>query len=205
MKNEQDRLLALAGIFQAAQLVDQVAKKGVADADAIETCIFSIFQTDAENIEAVFHDRSHLKTGLESIIQQMMENHSSRIEVTRYVLQLMHLSGKLSKKPDKLKALSEGIELAKSRTESFPITHANILAQLAELYTDNISRLSTRIMVNGEPLHLNNPDNVHKIRALLLAGIRAAWLWHQCGGKRRHMIFSRKKIFAQAQELLGNL
>ena len=133
MSNNQDRLLALAGIFQAAFLVDQIAKKG---------------------------------SGLESIIQQMTASHSDKIDVTRYVLQLMHLSGKLSKRADRLHALSEGIKLAKSRSESFAITHTNILAQLAELYSKNISDLSSRIMVNGEPLHLNNPDNVHKIRAL---------------------------------------
>lgn len=205
MKSDKDRLLALAGIFQAAHLVDQVAKKGMTDSDAVETSIFSVFQTDADNIEDVFHDRYHLRTGLQSIVQQMSESHSSRIDVTRYVLQLMHLAGKLAKKPAKLQALAEGINLAKSRSESFPITHANILAQLAELYTDNVSNLSGRIMVNGEPLHLNNPDNVHKIRALLLAGIRAAWLWMQCGGKRRHMVFFRKRIFSQAKALLNEL
>ncbi len=205
MKTEQDRLIALAGVFQAAQLVDQIAQKGLADADAVETSIFSIFQTEADDIESVFHDKSHLRTGFETIVRQMTENRSNRIEITRYVLQLMHLAGKLAKNPGRLNALAEGIELAKSRTESFPITHTNILAQLADLYTENISNLSTRIMVNGEPIHLNNPDNVHKIRALLLAGIRAAWLWQQCGGKRRHMIFSRKKIYTQAQSLLDNL
>lgn len=205
MKTERDRLLALAAIFQAAYLVDQIAKHGMADADAVETSIFSIFQTDADSIEAVFHDRSHLRTGLQSIVRQMAENHSSKIDVTRYVLQLMQLAVKLAKKPHRLKKLSDGIKTAQSRTDLFPITHTNILAQLADLYAENISTLSSRIMVNGEPLHLNNPDNVHKIRALLLAGIRAAWLWQQCGGKRRQMIFSRTKLFTQARSELETM
>ena len=205
MKTDQDRLLSLAGIFQAASLVDQIAHRGMADSDALETSIFSIFQTDASSIESVFHDIGHLKTGLQSIVQQMTEQKTDKIDVTRYVLQLMHLAGKLSKNPDKLQSLADGIELAKTRSESFSITHTNILAQLADLYSANISNLSTRIMVNGEPLHLNNPENVHKIRALLLAGIRAAWLWLQCGGKRRHMVFSRRKIYRQAQHLLEKL
>jgi len=205
MKTDQDRLLSLAGIFQAASLVDQIARHGMADSDAIETSIFSIFQTDADNIESVFHDASHLKTGLQSIVKQMTEQKTEKIDVTRYVLQIMHLAGKLSKKPDILQTLADGIALAKTRSESFSITHTNILAQLADLYSENISNLSTKIMVNGEPLHLNNPENVHKIRALLLAGIRAAWLWLQCGGKRRHMVFSRRKIYTQAETMLANL
>jgi high frequency lysogenization protein len=44
--------------------------------------------------------------------------------------------------------------------------------------------LSPRIMVNGDPAHLNNPENANRIRALLLAGIRAAMLWRQSGGGR---------------------
>jgi len=205
MKTDRDRLLSLAAIFQSASLTDQIAKTGMADADAIETCIYSIFQTDAENIEAVYHDATHLKTGLDCLLTQMLENKPERIDVTRYVLQLMHLASKLVKNPQRISSLAEGIELARERSESFPITHTNILAQLAELYVDNISDLSGKIMVNGEPLHLNNPDNVHKIRALLLAGVRAAWLWQQCGGRRRHMIFSRKKIHGQATALLKEI
>jgi len=205
MQTDSDRILALAGIFQAAQLVDQIAKKGSASADAIETSIYSIFQTDPESIAQVFHDKRHLETGLKAIIEQMTEKKSGRIDVTRYVLQLMHLAAKLAANTKKLGALAEGITLAKSRSESFTMTHPNILAQLAQLYIDNISELSSRIMVNGEPLHLNNPDNVHKIRALLLAGVRAAILWQQCGGKRRQMIFSRRKIHSQARIELNML
>jgi high frequency lysogenization protein len=205
MTNDQDRLLALAGIFQAACLVDQIARHGTAQSDALETSIFSIFQTDADSVEAVFHSRENLKTGLQCIVRQMTENHTARIDITRYVLQLMHLAGKLVKSTEKLKALADGINLAKARAESFPITHTNILAQLADLYSENISNLSSRIMVNGEPLHLNNPDNVHKIRALLLAGIRASWLWQQCGGRRFHMIFFRRRILLQAETLLKEM
>ena len=34
----------------------------------------------------------------------------------------------------------------------------------------------------------------HKVRALLLAGIRAAVLWRQLGGSRAQIIFARKKM-----------
>lgn len=205
MKNDFDRLLALAGVFQSAYLVDQIARTGMADSEAIETSIYSIFQTEAESIESVFKDRQHLKTGLQCLVSQMMEHKAERIDITRYAIQLMHLSGKLLKKADRIQKLAAGIDIAQARLESFAITHMNILAQLADLYVDNISDLAGRIMVNGEPVHLNNPDNVHKIRALLLGGIRAAWLWHQCGGKRRHLVFSRKKIHKQAVALLDEI
>ncbi|MEH6454630.1 MAG: DUF489 family protein, partial [Psychromonas sp.] len=42
----------------------------------------------------------------------------------------------------------------------------------------------------------------HKIRALLLAGVRAAVLWRQIGGKRRQLIFSRKAMLHQTKQNL---
>jgi high frequency lysogenization protein len=45
-------------------------------------------------------------------------------------------------------------------------------------------------------------DNAAKIRALLLAGIRAALLWRQAGGDRWKLIFSRSAMQKEAQQLL---
>ncbi len=201
----EDRIMSLAGIFQAAYTVDQIAKNGTYDNDNLQTAVHSVLQTDADNIESIYVDRNHLKPGLKALLAQMMENQTDKIDITRYVLQMMHLAGKLQKSNDAIKNLAAGIELAKSRSETFGLTHINILSQLADLYVDNISKLSSRIMVNGEPLHLNNPDNVSRIRAVLLSGVRSAWLWLQCGGRRRHMIFSRRKIYNQAKQMLEQI
>ena len=57
-------------------------------------------------------------------------------------------------------------------------------------------------MVRGEPLHLQNPENVNRIRALLLAAIRSAMLWRQCGGRRLHILLGRKKLWRMADALL---
>ena len=59
-------------------------------------------------------------------------------------------------------------------------------------------------MVKGEPPHLQNPDNINKIRALLLAGIRSAMLWRQVGGLRRHIIFNRRKLLTITHRLLAS-
>jgi high frequency lysogenization protein len=59
-------------------------------------------------------------------------------------------------------------------------------------------------MVNGEQQYLSNPDNVNRIRALLLAGIRAGVLWHQVGGRRWHILFNRKGLVDTASQLLAH-
>jgi high frequency lysogenization protein len=57
-------------------------------------------------------------------------------------------------------------------------------------------------MVQGEQTYLRNKDHAGKIRALLLAGIRAAVLWHQLDGRKWKLIFFRKKYVLTANQLL---
>jgi high frequency lysogenization protein len=60
-------------------------------------------------------------------------------------------------------------------------------------------------MVNGEHGHLSNPLIAAKVRAALFAGIRSAFLWHQLGGSRWQLLFSRKKIAGEAANILESL
>jgi high frequency lysogenization protein len=57
-------------------------------------------------------------------------------------------------------------------------------------------------MVNGEHNHLSNPDNANKIRAFLLAAMRSAVLWSQCGGSRWQIMFKRKVFTTEADKIL---
>jgi high frequency lysogenization protein len=57
-------------------------------------------------------------------------------------------------------------------------------------------------MVQGDPRHLHAPDNQNRIRALLLAGIRAAWLWRQVGGSRWKILLGRKQLAAAGRDYL---
>lgn len=74
--------------------------------------------------------------------------------------------------------------------------------KIAALYTQTISTLSPRIVVNGRPQHLQVDRTVHWIRTLLFAGLRSAVLWRQLGGGRFSLMFGRKKMLEQAQSLL---
>jgi high frequency lysogenization protein len=49
---------------------------------------------------------------------------------------------------------------------------------------------------------LKDDENQHRIRALLLAGIRAAWLWRQVGGSRWRVLFGRTALLEAAREYL---
>ncbi|VAX06313.1 High frequency lysogenization protein HflD [hydrothermal vent metagenome] len=205
MKTERDRIIALAGIIQTATLVDHIARKGMADSAAMEASIYSLFQIDAESTEAVYGGLKNIQTGLQQIVTKIPQLKLQGSESMHYALTLIHLERKLSRSPAMLKQIADSIQVASDRRQHFPILHSNIIAQLADVYAETVSTLQPRIMVNGEPTLLQNPDNANKIRALLLAGIRSAMLWRQCGGSRLQLIFGRSKAIKQAQILLENI
>ena len=203
--SDQDRLIALAGVYQAVWCARGVARRGMADSDAMETCIHSIFQTDADDVPSVFGGIEQVAPGLRQFIKQLKGSSGRDIDLTRYVIALLHLERKLSSNKAMLRKIGEGIESAARRLEHFPMLNNNILAHLADVYSQTVSTLQPRIMVRGEALHLQNPDNQNKVRALLLAGIRAALLWHQVGGRRWKILFIRRRMLDSAELLLNEI
>ncbi|MCF6281980.1 MAG: high frequency lysogenization protein HflD [Candidatus Polarisedimenticolaceae bacterium] len=199
---ERDQALALAGIYQAAYLTQKIGQSGVMDTSAFEPSIKSLIMTDAESTEAIYGGTSGVSTGLNILYKQLQGGDSRDLELTRYVIALLALERKLNRDPKMLQTIASGLETTKARLEHFHLLHSNILSQLADIYANTISTLSPRIMVQGETMHLQNPDNISRIRALLLAGIRSAMLWRQVGGKKRKVIFGRKKLMAAVKTLL---
>jgi high frequency lysogenization protein len=202
MKSNKDRCIALAGVFQAASMAAQIAESGTVESENMEASIRSLFKINADSVEDVYGGLRGVELGLRLIQRQLGEKQTDNVMVTQYVIALLHLEGKLRKNPAMLEQIKEGIQLADRRMDHFPLLHANIIAQLADIYSNSISTLKPRIMVQGDPLHLQNPDNVNRIRALLLSGIRSAILWRQCGGGRFQVIFNRKKLAEEARRLL---
>lgn len=204
---ERDRLIALAGLLQAVTLVQQIAETGQVDQAQFETLLSSLTATDAESTEAVYGDITHLKPGFLLLNKQLSKNKDKNdIIVLRYVISLLHLERKLAKRPAMLDIISREIEQIPQQVEYFgDINSPQVIARFADIYHRTISELSPRVQVHGEPTFLQQPDNVNRIRALLLTGIRAAILWHQKGGRRWHFIFQSNKMLNITTRILKDL
>jgi len=203
--------MALCGVFQAARMVQQIARTGMCDQEPFEASINSIFTLDCATPEAAYGDTSNIIYGARTLIAQLgpnkpnkTNNQSNEVEITRYVIGVMVLERKLIRRNDLLDIIGRGVESATKQQEHFSVTHENVIANLADIYSKTISTLAPRIMVNGEHQHVTNPANANKIRALLLAAIRSAVLWRQCGGNRWQLLFGRKNILQEAQKIIDN-
>jgi len=202
--SKRDQVIALAGVFQAAALVDQVASKGMANSAIIESSIESLFRFDSETVEGVFGNIAGVGTGLRVLNEQIGAVKDDRnLDIAKYAISLIALEKKLSGNPEMLEKLTGGLNDIQGSLDFFSLMHENVFAKLGALYKDTISTLQPQIVVKGERLHLGNESNANKVRALLLAGIRAAVLWRQCGGSRWHILLGRKKYLTECKILLA--
>lgn len=201
-KTLHNRTIALAGVYQAAHLVHQIATRGLCDSAALECSVNSIFKTDAPTPEAVFGDIGGVVTGLSILKKQLTEKSAEGMHITQYVVTLLHLERKLGKQGALLERVAAGIRQAQQQCDHYSATHDNVLANLADTYKNTVSTLTPRVLVQGEHGYLNNAINANKVRAILLAGIRAAVLWSQCGGSRWQVLFKRSSLLAETEKML---
>ncbi len=207
------RTLALAAIFQAARLAQDMARRGQGDQDAFAASIHSILRIDAASADAVYGGVAGVRLGL-TLLRDRLNARTDAVEVelVRYILSLIQLERKLSRRRDMLDQIGAGIRNIETQMKFFQTAgsaedenggvHPRLVEKLAELYAQTISTLQPRIMVSGEHGHLNNPATAAAVRAALLAGIRAAVLWRQLGGRRWQLVFTRQGIAAQAAAML---
>lgn len=198
-----EQQLALAGVCQAAALVQRIARQGEFDSKATEASLSSILVTNPENPQQVFGALDNLKLGFQTIVAQLHNQPGNKdAELTRYIASILGLERKLAKNSRAMAQLGERISHVQRQLNHVEFDNHQIIASLASIYTDIVSPLAPRIQIAGQQQHLSQPLNQQRVRALLLAGVRAAVMWRQMGGKRRNILFKRKSIIAAAQQAL---
>lgn len=198
--------MALAAMSQALTLVKAVAKTTDVNSHELETMLRSVAILDAESPEDIYGGSFNaLRTGYTVLLQQLGDNPNKDVEVTRYAVAILALEKRLSKSGSNMAALGKRLQQLARQLEHFAITDDTMLASLADIYIECISTLGTRIQVAGQPELLKQTHVQHKVRALLLAAVRAAVLWRQAGGSRLHLLFKRKQLVHEARQTLNQL
>lgn len=205
------RVLALAAMVQCAHLVSGIARKGVADAVEVETCISSIFAFSGNTPEQIYGDIAKLRTGLVTLSrllqgEDMGKDVQRTKELMAYTAAMMTLERKLARNPAMLKKLAEGMLRIEKQSEYFKgFMHDNVIAAISALYGETISTMKPRIIVRGKSDYLRHGINTNKVRALLLAGIRGAHLWRKHGGSHLQLLLRRRAMAREAVKLLGHV
>lgn len=202
------KTLALAGIFQSASLADSLAWRGHCDPVALEASLESILVLDTDNPVEIFGaDTRGLRVGLacleQTFAQPLRNPHPRQSEIVRYALALMHLERKLAHSPQLLKTLRSRLERAGEQRRHFEsLRDPGMLRNLGGAYVDTLGTLKFRIQIKGNKQQLSSSGSPEQIRAVLLAGVRSAWLWHRLGGRRWHLVFTRGRVLEEIRKII---
>ena len=191
------RSLALAALFEALAEVQNTAEgRGGADIDHLLGPLFTI---DADSAAAVFAPPARYRNGIKAACgaiagerqQLRLLNHAFAVmELTALLKRHERVAGQLGQR---LRALANAPR------------DAALFLNLDDVYQETIGGLGKRIQVTGDPATLKQPQTAARIRALLLAAVRFAWLWRQLGGRRWRLIVGRRKVLATMDALKERL
>ncbi len=208
-----DVTIAFSGAVQSAYLVNQLAHTGTISEKGLETAICSILTVEPKNVIDVFGAPANVMLGVKQLSMMLSKTKKvnkdkqtkqfkQSMEISRYLLSMMHLEKKLRNDPPKLEHIRQRIERMHTQVNYFSPTHTAVLDNLADLYLETLGQYNLRIKVIGRQQILSRPEHMRTIRLLLFAGIRALVLWRQVGGNRLQFLFSRRKILAITQSLM---
>ena len=197
----EERVLGLAGLFQATALAQQLANQGRCDEAAFEASVDSVFRIDADSVVGVYGRTASLRLGLRTLIAQLEES-SSDMAITRMAITVMRLERALARHSAQRDELQQGLLAAQRQVDHFGRYSPQVIGRLAALYVATLSRLKPRVMVTGNPQMLQQDAIVERVRTCLLAAVRSAVLWRQVGGRQWQLLVHRKQCAMLARGLL---
>ena len=203
--NLENRTIAIAGICQSVTLVHRLATTGYLPKPEFYTCVRSLLQQNPASTLDTFGELNNLEMGLKALCSFLGDVKSNQQQCFRYLLGVLHLQAKLQKQRDVLEIIGSRLQQINLQAQHFEPTHDNVIANLADLYSDTISKFRFRIQVRGDACYLQQQRVANQVRSLLFAAIRAAILWQQLGGRRWQLLVYRKAILQSAQQLLRNM
>ena len=200
MSADREQLLAFAAMFQALACVNQLAETGRCDNEAAEAVLDAIFAIDSANAESLYPP-ARIQLGLEIATRQLDRNPGDNVQ--RMGITILRLERRLMGNATLAATLRDLIADIERARAAFGAQHEAVHARLAGAYTQTVSNLQPRVMVQGSPLHLQQERTVQLIRALLLAAIRAAAMWRHVGGNGWRLFWRRRQWLKLARELTG--
>lgn len=203
LDKEQQKTIALAGLFQAAALVQQLARTGEVTAGAYQSLVNSIFVLDPKSVEEIYGGVAGARLGIDTLLKIMKDKETARYsDAIRYSIGILQVEKHLNRNADINSILRSRLEQITIQLPHFDsAVHSSVISKLNDLYLDTFAKFRFRIQVNGDPRHLQREENAAKIRAILLAGVRSAMLWRQLGGSRLQFVFGKRRMLNALESL----
>ena len=198
----RSRVLALAGMLQALKLVRQIADTGHADATGERNMLDSVFRIDAASAEEVYGNALSLRGGL-MLLRDYFTDRSGDQALPKLGMSVLQIERRFVADDALAQEVLDGIRTLEAMADRQGSIHPDVISKLGQLYADTISHLRPKVIVQGNPHYLQQPEVVAEIRALLLAALRSAVLWRQMGGTLWDFPLRKRAMMAAIEAELG--
>ncbi|SPL69916.1 high frequency lysogenization protein HflD [Acinetobacter stercoris] len=224
LNQRQNRALALAAVFQATQLTHMTAMMGRQTIGESGNFYFEQLIKASLNIRPVencscqtldfFNQLADISLGLKtlesSITQPFSTAPKSRLPKMSnaklpmsYAMSLLALEKKVYNNPEYVEIIEQSQQKILKQLSFFDnnYVHPSILANLAQTYVETAGQINPRILVRGNAEAFKDASHTNRIRASLFTGLQMAHLWRQLGGSSWNMIFSKRRLLQDIQDL----
>ena len=186
--------------------MDQLSKTGSYPMEFLESSVKSLFVFDLDHAEELYGGLPGVRLGLQNLCALLANTREKeQRDVARYFFGVIYLERRFAADQQMRDVVRSRLEHASFRAEHFSGNVGDICHSISGIYQDTFSQLPRRIKVTGSAQHLENEKNADVVRSLLLAGVRAAYLWRQLGGRRWKLACQRQAMLGCAQELSRGL
>lgn len=198
----ETQVLAISGVLRAARIVQDLARRGRTQSEHFRCALVSVGTVDESDAKKALGGIDSLVFGLDDLTQKQPD--AFLMERVRYATALLDLAKTLGKSPEASGQIGKVLAELSDHLDGAEPDSLESIGALADVYTSNLSDLTPKILIKGEQRFLEDPSLVEKVRAILLAGVRAAYLFSQAGGRKWHLFVYRKKFAAVAAQLKHN-
>lgn len=197
VKISNDYITSLIAMLQSVYLVDRIATTDYDATNESDFLIQSIYTKNTFDADKIYSQKSSLVDGcklLKDILRG--KNDISVLTMQKYALNIILIQKNINKISDLKNMIGKKID--NYHDNSMMATNLNDqIAYSEEIYKEYVGIIRPRVVISGKKEYLNKNSSL--IRALLLSGIRAAFLWDYHGGSKWHLMFRRKEILNKCE------
>ena len=197
VKISNDYITSLIAMLQSVYLVDRIATTDYDATNESDFLIQSIYTKNTFDADKIYSQKSSLVDGcklLKDILRG--KNDISVLTMQKYALNIILIQKNINKISDLKNMIGKKID--NYHDNSMMATNLNDqIAYSEEIYKEYVGIIRPRVVISGKKEYLNKNSSL--IRALLLSGIRAAFLWDYHGGSKWHLMFRRKEILNECE------
>ena len=191
-KISDDYIMALSALIQSAFFVEKIATSSKEIDNDVKILLESIYKTETFSAENIYGHKRNLSIG-QNVLKNILNGNNEiyLMNTQKYALSIILIQKNISKIKDLQDLIRKKID--NYNENSMMATNFEDLISYSErIYTEYIAIIRPRVIISGKKEFLE--ANSSLIRALLLSGIRAAFLWHYHGGSKWQLMFRRSEI-----------